>query len=85
MKLDDITVSKGIVAGYMEELLDYMEMDVAIGGGGPSGLTAGYYLAKAGLKVALFEKKTQYGWWNVGWGYDVQQDRGPGRWKTNPG
>lgn len=57
MKLDDITVSKGIVAGYMEELLDYMEMDVAIGGGGPSGLTAGYYLAKAGLKVALFEKK----------------------------
>jgi thiamine thiazole synthase len=61
MKLDDITVSKGIVAGYMEELLDYMEMDVAIGGGGPSGLTAGYYLAKAGLKVALFEKKLSMG------------------------
>lgn len=61
MKLDDITVSRGIVAGYMEELLDYMEMDVAIGGGGPSGLTAGYYLAKAGLKVALFEKKLSMG------------------------
>jgi thiamine thiazole synthase len=61
MKLDDIIVSRGIVAGYMEELLDYMDMDVAIGGGGPSGLTAGYYMAKAGLKVALFEKKLSMG------------------------
>lgn len=61
MKLDDIIVSRGIVEGYMEELLDYLQMDVAIGGGGPSGLTAGYYLAKAGLKVALFEKKLSMG------------------------
>ena len=61
MKLDDIIVSRGIVEGYMEELLDYLHMDVAIGGGGPSGLTAGYYLAKAGLKVALFEKKLSMG------------------------
>ncbi|CDG65584.1 MAG: sulfide-dependent adenosine diphosphate thiazole synthase [Methanobacterium sp.] len=61
MKLDDIIVSRGIVAGYMEELLEYMDMDVAIGGGGPSGLTAGYYLAKAGFKVALFEKKLSMG------------------------
>ena len=67
MKLDDIIVSRGIVAGYMEELLEYMDMDVAIGGGGPSGLTAGYYLAKAGFKVALFEKNSA---WVVecGWG-----------------
>ena len=34
----------------MGELLDYLQMDVAIGGGGPSGLTAGYYLAKPVLK-----------------------------------
>ncbi len=61
MKLDDIIVSKGIVEGYMGELLDYLQMDVAIGGGGPSGLTAGYYLAKAGFKVALFEKKLSMG------------------------
>lgn len=45
----------------MEDFLDYMDMDVAIGGGGPAGLTAGYYLAKAGLKVALFEKKLSMG------------------------
>lgn len=61
MKLDDIKISKAIVEGYMEDFLDYMDMDVAIGGGGPAGLTAGYYLAKAGLKVALFEKKLSMG------------------------
>lgn len=61
MKLDDIIVSKGIVEGYMHDLIDYLEMDVAIGGGGPAGLTAGYYMAKAGLKVALFEKKLSMG------------------------
>jgi len=30
-------------------------LDVAIVGGGPSGLVAGYNLAKDGFKVALFE------------------------------
>src|SRR5690606_23910216 len=61
VKLDDITVTKGIVKEYMEDLLDYTDMDVAIGGGGPSGIVAGYYLAKAGYKVALFERKLSIG------------------------
>jgi sulfide-dependent adenosine diphosphate thiazole synthase len=61
MVLDDIKISKAIIAGYMDELLDYTDMDVAIGGGGPAGLTAGYYLAKSGLKVALFERKLSMG------------------------
>lgn len=61
MKLDDITVSKAIIEGFMNDFLDYTDMDVAIGGGGPSGLTAGYYLAKAGYKVALFERKLSMG------------------------
>ncbi len=61
MKLDDITVSKAIIEGYMQDFMEYTNMDVAIGGGGPAGLTAGYYLAKAGLKVALFEKKLSMG------------------------
>ncbi|MGZ7119346.1 MAG: sulfide-dependent adenosine diphosphate thiazole synthase [Methanobacterium sp.] len=41
--------------------MDYTNIDVAIGGGGPAGLTAGYYIAKAGLKVALFERKLSIG------------------------
>ncbi|MDD1774187.1 MAG: sulfide-dependent adenosine diphosphate thiazole synthase [Methanobacterium sp.] len=61
MVLDDIKISKAIIEGYMNDLLDYTEMDVAIGGGGPAGLTAGYYLAKAGFKVALFERKLSMG------------------------
>ena len=61
MVLDDIKISKAIIEGYMDDLLSYTDMDVAIGGGGPAGLTAGYYLAKAGLKVALFERKLSMG------------------------
>ena len=61
MVLDDIKISKAIIEGYMDDLLSYADMDVAIGGGGPAGLTAGYYLAKAGLKVALFERKLSMG------------------------
>ena len=34
-----------------------MSIDVAIVGGGPSGIVAAYYLAKAGKKVALFDRK----------------------------
>lgn len=38
-----------------------LELDVAIVGGGPSGIVAAYYLAKAGLKVAQFDRKLSPG------------------------
>jgi len=59
--LDDLTVSKAIITTYMNKLLDNLELDVAIVGAGPSGLVAGYYLAQAKKKVALFEKKLSVG------------------------
>ena len=50
-------VSAGIVESYFDKLRRNLVLDVAIVGGGPSGLVAAYYLAKAGRRVALFERK----------------------------
>ena len=61
MKLDDIVISKAILEGYTKELVDFLESDVAIAGAGPAGMTAAYYLAKEGKKVALFERKLSVG------------------------
>jgi sulfide-dependent adenosine diphosphate thiazole synthase len=59
--LNEVTISKGILNAYFKKITDALEIDVAIVGGGPSGLVAGYYLGKAGKKVALFEKKLSIG------------------------
>lgn len=50
-------VSLGIIENYFSKLKDHLELDVAIVGAGPSGMIAGYYLAKKGCKVAIFERK----------------------------
>lgn len=54
-------VSKGIISTYFSKLEKNLELDVAIVGGGPSGIVAAYYLAKAGLKVAQFDRKLSPG------------------------
>ena len=54
-------VSKGIISTYCEKLENNLDLDVAIVGGGPSGIVAAYYLAKEGLKVALFDRKLSPG------------------------
>lgn len=55
------TVSRGIINSYFKKLENNLELDVAIVGGGPSGIVAAYYLAKAGKKVALFDRKLSPG------------------------
>lgn len=50
-------ISEGIIRTYFEKMDNCLDLDVAIVGGGPSGIVASYYLAKAGLKVALFDRK----------------------------
>ena len=57
MPLDDIKISKAIIERFTAKLLDNLETDVAIVGAGPAGMTAAYYLAGAGKKVAVFERK----------------------------
>ena len=54
-------VSKGIINTYFEKLQSNLDLNVAIVGGGPSGIVAAYYMAKAGLKVALFDRKLSPG------------------------
>lgn len=54
-------VSRGIIESYFNKLQGCLELDAAIVGGGPSGIVAAYYLAKAGHKVALFDRKLSPG------------------------
>ena len=51
------TISKAIISKFSEKLIDGLKLDVALVGGGPSALVAARYLAEAGLKTAIFERK----------------------------
>ncbi len=59
--IDEKVVTRAIIEKYSEKLLANLELDVAVCGAGPSGLIAAYFLAKAGLKVAVFERKLSIG------------------------
>ena len=61
MRIDEIRVTRLIVEGYLKKLSEVADVDVAIAGGGPAGITAAYYLAKAGYSVVLFERKLNPG------------------------
>ncbi len=57
MLLDDVVISRNIIATSMAKLLAALDVDVALVGAGPSNLVAGYYLGKADIKAAIFEAK----------------------------
>ncbi len=59
--LDEAKVSEVIVRSYMNAFLDALSIDVAVIGAGPSGMTAAYYLAKRGVKTAIFERHIHVG------------------------
>ena len=59
--IDEKIISQAIIESYMKELISSLEVDVAIAGAGPSGLICGYYLAKEGVKVAIFERNLKVG------------------------
>ena len=66
-------ISRTIIEEYNRRLLEHLENDVVIVGAGPAGLAAGYYLAKAGAKTTIVEKKLSIGGgiWGGAAGYNV--------------
>ena len=59
--LDEVIISKAIIESYKDKLVNCLDVDVAIAGAGPAGLVCAYYLAKAGKRVVIFEKKLSIG------------------------
>ncbi len=60
-QLDEIIISRAIVEEFTKDFLNFLESDVAIIGAGPAGLICGYFLAKAGKKVVIFERNLSVG------------------------
>jgi thiamine thiazole synthase len=61
MELDERIITRAILASQMETLLACTDVDVAVVGGGPSGLAAAAFIGERGLSVVLIEKKLSIG------------------------
>ncbi len=59
--MDEVVISKAIVESFTKDFIEALSVDVAIAGAGPSGLICAYYLAKKGIKVAVFERHLRVG------------------------
>jgi len=72
-KMIETDISRVIIEQYSKRLSEHLENDVVIVGAGPAGLAASYYLAKAGVKTTVVEKKLSIGGgiWGGAAGYNV--------------
>lgn len=73
MSLDEIVISEAILRTYADKLQHCLDLDVALVGAGPAGMTAAWKLGEAGLHVALFERRLSLGggMWGGGMGRSV--------------
>lgn len=60
-EVEEEVITRVIIQKAMEDWLKIAESDVVIVGAGPAGLTAAMYVAKAGLKTVLFERRLSFG------------------------
>ena len=66
--IDEVTVGRAILDTQNRYFMEYLDIDVAIVGAGPAGLTAAYYIGEAGFKVAVFDRKLGVGGGMLGGG-----------------
>ncbi|NIR87160.1 thiazole biosynthesis protein [Candidatus Bathyarchaeota archaeon] len=59
--VEESTITRAIIRKATEDWINLARTDVIVVGAGPSGLTAAMYLAKAGLKTVVFERKLSFG------------------------
>lgn len=59
--IEEAKITRAIIKTAVDDLLNDLEIDVGIVGGGPAGLTCAYYLAKGGAHTVIFERRLNYG------------------------
>ncbi|MEZ0247674.1 MAG: sulfide-dependent adenosine diphosphate thiazole synthase [Thermoproteus sp.] len=57
----ELKIGRAIIKYGAEALYEYSDVDVAVVGASPSGLTAARYLAERGFKVIVYERRYSFG------------------------
>lgn len=60
-KVGEAEITEAIIRETMKDWIDLSRVDVVVVGAGPAGLTAARYLAQAGLKTVIFERRLSFG------------------------